>query len=150
MILEKYGDEEITLDKARVYEQSIHFKPRGFWFSVKGDDDWPTLCRSEDFWIERLEVCHEVVLADGWDILHISTPQGLLDLTERFGEKLHPNIDRLYINWAKVAEEYDGIIIDPYQWGLRLDDRVFWYYSWDCSSGVIWNLEAIKSLTVKP
>ena len=38
----------------------------------------------------------------------------------------------------------DGIIIAPYQWYCRM--TVDWYYTWDCASGCIWNLDAIESV----
>ena len=50
------------------------------------------------------------------------------------------------IDWAEVASKYDGIIISPYQWSLRLDMEMMWYYGWDCASGCIWNISAIKEL----
>ncbi|QBI98814.1 hypothetical protein SEA_BOBBY_184 [Mycobacterium phage Bobby] len=49
-----------------------------------------------------------------------------------------------WIDWGKVAADYGGIIIAPYQWSRRMDPH--WYYTWDCASGCIWNLEAIESL----
>lgn len=38
---------------------------------------------------------------------------------------------------------YDGA---PYQWECRLDRDTFWYYSWDCASACIWNLQAVRPL----
>lgn len=51
----------------------------------------------------------------------------------------------IWIDWVKVKPLYDGIIITPYQWRCRLDPDIFWYYSWDCASGCIWNLETIET-----
>jgi hypothetical protein len=41
------------------------------------------------------------------------------------------------IDWERLAKEYDGVEIAPYQWQRRLSDQR-WYYSWDCASGCIW------------
>jgi len=48
------------------------------------------------------------------------------------------------IDWLKVAEQYDGLEINPYNTFRRLGS--FWYYGWDCASGVIWRGRAIKSI----
>ncbi len=53
------------------------------------------------------------------------------------------------LDWAKVAEHYDGLIIAPYQWSRRYDGPS-WYYGWDCASGCIWNLDAIAAVEPAP
>jgi len=51
------------------------------------------------------------------------------------------------VSWEQVAKDgYQGVEITPYQWELRLDSRVNWYYSWDCASGCAWDPQAIESL----
>ena len=55
---------------------------------------------------------------------------------------------KLAIRWQDVALDYQGILIAPYQWSLRLDKDFRWYYMWDCASGCIWDLSAIASLTL--
>lgn len=32
------------------------------------------------------------------------------------------------IDWPQVAQHYDGIIIAPYCWEMRLDREAGWYY----------------------
>jgi hypothetical protein len=51
-----------------------------------------------------------------------------------------------YINWPKVAQDYSGIEICPYQWKFRLN--YMWYYGWDVASGCIWNQNALNSTNV--
>ena len=49
------------------------------------------------------------------------------------------------INWRTVAEQYQGIVINPYLWERRLDGPVSdWYYGWDCASGCFWDLSSIQ------
>ena len=48
------------------------------------------------------------------------------------------------IAWEKVAAKYDGLIITPYIWQRRME--LNWYYTWDCASGCIWNVRAIKDI----
>ena len=49
------------------------------------------------------------------------------------------------LDFLKVMDEYDGIIIAPYQYSCRLmNSSTAWYYGWDCASGCIWNLGCIS------
>jgi hypothetical protein len=48
------------------------------------------------------------------------------------------------IDWQRVAEQHQGIIITPYQWECRYS--IDWYYIWDCASGCIWDPDAIESI----
>ncbi len=65
--------------------------------------------------------------------------------TKRFGSQPF-DFPLVYVDWAKVAKLYDGIIIAPYISARRLAHSVNWYYTWDCASGCIWNPRAIKSI----
>jgi hypothetical protein len=59
----------------------------------------------------------------------------------------HPDLGRMsYIDWPRVAERFDGVIIAPYQWKHRLE--LMWYYGWDCASGCIWNARAVSCFEV--
>jgi len=126
-------------------------KPRGLWVSVKGPDDWPTWCRESDLgdWVDgKLE--YRVELAKGANVLEIPTPEDLDAFVGFYGASFRWGAgDRWedhYINWAKVARAYDGIIIAPYHWSRRLGDRTRFYYSWDCASGCIWRARAVASV----
>lgn len=50
------------------------------------------------------------------------------------------------IDWKKVTEEYQGIIISPYIWQRRLAPHTMWYYGWDVASGCIWDTDAIEEV----
>lgn len=150
MILEHYTAEPLILDRTRTYEQRVHFKPRGFWVSVKGEDDWPTWCREEDFAWARLESCQEVKVSETANILLLDTPISMIQFHRDYHGPLipeQPSRFTEYIDWTRVAAEYDGIIIAPYHWSLRMNDDLFWYYTWDVASGCIWNLDAIESIS---
>ena len=49
-----------------------------------------------------------------------------------------------FINWSRVYEDYQGIVICPYQDKNRMEH--LWYYSWDHASGCIWNPELISNV----
>ncbi len=153
MILEHYSKELLNFDRSRVYDQrpeSWH-KPRGFWVSVKGEDDWPSWAESENFyWPENFKHRYEVTVREGANVLRLSTISQIRDFHERFNGPLAGAVDPVYsdllkgyVDWRKVVAEYDGIIIAPYQWPIRMDSVIRWYYSWDVASGCFWNLDVI-------
>jgi hypothetical protein len=154
MDLTHYDTEPITLNREHTYVQekmrSWVDKPRGLWVSVDGEDDWKSWCENESFDLDGLKHAHRVVLTEDANVLHIADAQQFLGFVEQYSvpdptweERLNiPNYDYVAIDWIKVADEYDGIIIAPYRWEFRLS--FMWYYGWDCASGCIWNLKVIK------
>lgn len=152
MSFEKYEGNLIEFDRTRTYEQkSPDHKPRGIWFSIPGEDDWPTWCNNEGWGVESLTHRHIVGISADARLL-VLTNHEQLDL---FHEKYKMPLIREYelIDWVKVSETYDGIIIAPYVWSQRMDHSWIegspkataskWYYSWDVASGCIWNLEKV-------
>ncbi len=123
------------------------YKPAGFWVSVDGDDDWPEWCASNDFLPKEPLLRHRVTLATNARVLHLSSHDEVVDLGRRYRSRdpiLFPSY--VIIDWAKLAADYDGLIIAPYQWGCRMENAAHWYYGWDCASGVIWKACAIASI----
>lgn len=121
-------------------EPGAYRKPCGLWVSVEGEDDWASWCKSESFGIGRL--IHRITLAPDANILLCSDKLDLYVFTERYVEECGRYRYR-GINWRRVAAEYDGIIIAPYQWECRLNDYTEWYYGWDCASGCVWEPRAV-------
>jgi hypothetical protein len=149
MTWQHYDKRELTmLDTAWQYEQEVWFKPRGLWLS--DGDEWKQWCESEDFHLDEITHRHEIVLADGWDILTLGTEQELRDFTKEYGKELLPGLSMQYIDWARVVDDYDGVIFSPYHWHLRFDMDIFWYNTIDVSSACIWNVEAIESIRYVP
>lgn len=152
-----YSRERFTFDLSYEYEPpraGVFTKPAGFWVSVEGEDDWPAFCR-EGLPPGRCAHAYEVSLASAANILWLRTPEELDRFTESFGfvsefearmgaRWPHSQPSRS-IDWQAVAGEYDGIIIPTYQWSRR--NTLDWYYTWDCASGCVWNLDVIGLLT---
>jgi hypothetical protein len=93
MILEHYSAEPLVWPP-RDYEQTYHkpgwgwpMKPEGFWVSVKGDDDWPSWCRSEEFGVERLKHCTRIHLAEAADMLVVEGEEELLAFDAKYGKR---------------------------------------------------------------
>ncbi len=149
--LTHYSNKILTPDKLddRPQKEKPHFKPYGFWVSVKGEDDWYNWCKENEFRDIDSQYEHKVTLTDNDNILYLESALDICCFTER-----HRNIQGLGIHercwnpdWKLVAAEYDGIIIAPYQWSCRMDSENHWYYPWDCASGCIWNMKnAVQSI----
>lgn len=155
---DKYLTEIRDCDQKADSHASHIGKPIGLWVSVDGEDDWFAWCRGEGYCLENLGYPTEIALAADANILIVSTPQGIEDLTEKFGDYptyAQTEYDRNlfgkgWIDWCAFGELFDGIIIAPYQWSHRLNNAARWYYSWDCASGCIWRARAVQSLTPLP
>jgi hypothetical protein len=161
--LTHYADRPRTLDRGRRYEQlppeSFTHKPRGIWVSVDGEDDWHSWCTDNSFNLGGLTQAHRVTLTDDANVLWITNRQEFVAFAKGYGRPeerpLFTAMRRVTevdyetaISWGRVATDYDGIIIAPYQWHFRLS--CMWYYGWDCASGCIWNLDAIAEFTPIP
>ena len=123
-------------------------KPRGLWLSDEATDwGWRAWCEAESFRPDALDYETEFTLTPEANVLIITTE----DEFKAFGAewRREPDPDKPWhdyltgIDWPKVAERYDGIIITPYRSESRFDFENFWYAGWDCASGCIWNLRAI-------
>jgi|HubBroStandDraft_6_1064221.scaffolds.fasta_scaffold00056_125 hypothetical protein len=151
-----YGVRPLTSVRSVVQQKETDRigKPNGLWLSV--DTAWKEWCLSENFNLAGLQYATRVELSDSAKILRIASDEELDQFTEQYGAdypfqrglisgsmKSHHE-KRYYINWIQVAKKHDGIIVSPYLWNRRL--HTFWYYGWDCASGVIWNAKAVKSL----
>lgn len=118
-------------------KQTDRMKPTGLWVSDEDDYGWSTWCTEEEFGIGANAFA--VTLADDANVLTLSTPDEI--------RAFHVQVSRgrYDVDWAAVARRWQGILITPYQWSLRLSD-VDWYYPWDCASGCIWDAQAIASV----
>lgn len=151
MKLTHYSFTPLVLDRTRTYEQdepiSSHQKPRGFWVSVDGEYDWKEWCTDEHFHLAALDNPTALTLAPDANVLLITTVAELIAFTGEYGIESRYSSHALAIDWHRVAQEYDGIIVTPYIWECRLKTYTSWYYGWDCASGCIWNLDALIQST---
>ena len=148
MTLAHYSREPLVLDRDRDYPQKYprRDKPNGLWLSVSGEDDWPSWCRAEGFCLGGL--AHETIITldPAARILLLESYDDIRGLTEQYPGASHDWSDVVYPDWGAIAGQFDGIVIAPYSWEARFDPDTFWYYSWDCASGCIWNLDVIMSV----
>ena len=152
LALEHWNCRPIEQLDDRGYRQGPCYKPDGLWVSVKGAQDWPEWLAQSDWGRERLNARHVVELVEDASILLIEGGPALEAFTKDF--LLEFQVGNLgkdsfgLIDWRRVAAMWDGIIIAPYCWTQRLS--LSWYYGWDCASGCIWGLSAIKRFYHEP
>jgi hypothetical protein len=154
--LRHYASKPFVFDRDRVYEQKKPHgfgKPVGFWVSVAGADDWAAWCESEGYGIGGFE--HRVTLDPGANVLVIDTPSDIEAFHEKYSveTEFEARARSLFpratwpVDWRKVVQDFDGLVIAPYQYSLRFDGPE-WYYGWDCASGCIWSAHAVLSVEV--
>lgn len=151
MKLIHYAAEIVDSVNPCCYLQDVEFdfKPNGFWVSAEtgGPEDmtWKEWCISAEHGLERLRYAHEVHLIPDANILRIGTVAEMYALMRTFR---NPQMRSEYraIDWVSVVSKYQGILITPYQYALRLHPAFSWYYVWDCASGCIWDVAAIADI----
>ena len=133
-------------------------KPIGFWVSPDTEDGWESWCRGHDSHLERLAVKSRVVVSPTAKIMRIKNFDELnafvdcyygADISESFCRHGLPGaMKNTMIDWHRVYKDWDGILIIPYLFRFSLlgVTRYYWYYTWDCASGCIWNLDAIEAI----
>lgn len=149
----KYDDKPIfrpdLVNRAQDVGLHRYSKPRGFWITDDGEDCWRTWCLSERFGVECLSHKHEIILDESRVLILRSEGEVRAFARKYRGEMVWgpPHQPEKYrdviVDWKKVSTEHAGVIITPYQWGLRLRPDFSWYYCWDCSPGCIWDVNAI-------
>lgn len=121
--------------------QGETYKPVGLWYDVDGD--WQRWCEAESF---RTGDFHAYALTvNPASILTLATCREIDQFTFEYRVRTGAEYRRDYIDWRRVASEYDGIEIAPYQWDRRLDYHTRWYYGWDCASGCLWRPTGLLS-----
>lgn len=126
-------------------------KPNGFWISVEDELSWPRFISNDRHTAtlgkrnKRFKHKHIVTFSPSANILWLETPKDLFNL-EEFGKLKDDSI--AYIYWRILAKQFDGILISPYQYQCRCDKRCWWYNTWDCASGCIWNSKAVQSISL--
>ena len=127
-------------------DQSVNHKPYGFWVTVDGEDGWEDWCNKENFESpERRKSKNRITLAKDARILFIQNCEEFDKFDDEYGTFTHAH---RWIDWRKVSQIYQGIVIVPYLWNRRLPLGLTfgWYYSWDCASGCIWDISAISEI----
>lgn len=142
--LNHYSVDDFELDQNAQYppeSDSWAYKPNGLWVGMDNSwVEWDTLEKGGSYETPMLPSgeIHELQLTDDADILHLSAVEEL----EKFHEKYN---NGNYIDWQKVKQDFDGIFISDYnKFEGSGKSYANWYYTWDVSSGCIWNLGVVE------
>ena len=161
MELIHYTKEPFTLAPREYQQRHDDFmKPNGLWFSIENKEEdyygWKEWCEDSEFRLEALEYKYLIQLADNAHILELTNLVDMFRFNKEYSIPENITWDRsnklLYeptaykIKWNEIRAKYQGIFIYPYHYELRLRNDFTWYYGWDCSSGCIWDLNAIKEI----
>lgn len=137
-------------------------KPQGLWLSDEDEtESWSRFCDMADFRQLSTHTAYEVELAEDANMLHLRSSYDLRSFTEEYqvdrinrtevpSGEVFSIVNSFYMDWARVAEQYDGILITPYVWHARNGVGTSWYYPWDCASGCVWEPKAIASMREVP
>ena len=144
-----YAKEVLRKEDLRPAQQwAEHWqKPSGLWMTVEQDGEdqcWRSWCEQEGYRLHALKHVHEIDV-NMTHMLVLDTPEAVI----RFDDKYTQDKRRHFIiDWTRVAEDFAGIFIVPYQWNLRMS-MINWYYSWDCSSGCVWDTSHIRDVRLR-
>jgi hypothetical protein len=158
MKLRHYSKTPLSLNDLIIRDQSKPaIKPRGLWLSDDAfDPNWYSWCRSENYSLDNLTCVHDVKLKPKANVLILRSAKDIDEFTRTWQDIDEEDVDRfsarpyrLYLPWATIRQQYDGLIITPYIWKRRLSHHCNWYYGWDVAGGCIWHPTAIRSITLR-
>ena len=117
-------------------------KPNGLWYGF--GREWLDLLMHD---LERdisKHYIYFVKITNSSKILRIHNKEGMISFVEKYYWK--PLID-----WRRVANDYSGIEINPWQGKLyREMSNMSWYGTWDVASGCVWDTSCIELKLIYP
>lgn len=143
----KHSSLKQELIKPMNRDNIIHGKPWGLWFSIESSEyNWSWWCKAENFHLYRMKWVNTLLFKPDARIVYLDTLKKVLRFNKLFCINPYPDMpfSLRYLDWTQVLPLCDGIIISPYFWQLRMRIESFWYYTWDCASGCIWNFDTFS------
>ena len=135
----------LILDKSRLYKQRNTMKPEGIWYQIKD-------CGYEWGNVKWGNHIYEVKV-DTKCIYTIKNYKELLDFNKKYSILY---TDYSIINWKKLSKDYCGFEIKNYNkiksfiieksTKKNSIDLFTWFYTFDFSSGCVWDLKALKNI----
>ncbi len=149
-------------------QKGTYFKPYGLWFAC--GDAWIQFITGEQYAPHEYKYLYEVKLRKK-HILTINTLAQLHNFQKQYGhaeQVKHLDYGKLlferrrvyivqdyhYIDWKKVQDAgYTGVVICPFllsKTNITTENiaQYFWYWAWDIASGVVWNKDAVKQVSL--
>lgn len=156
MKLVHYTKRSLYLSELYSKEQLGHaneyIKPRGLWVSVESASSdwtcWRSWCEGKRDFLDKFEYGYQVKLHRDAKIKLITNASDLEEFHKEFtGYRFVMKGYEFYgLDWNSASKIYQGVIIAPYIQSMRHSETLRWYYAWDCASGCIWDISAVKEL----
>jgi hypothetical protein len=149
-----YTKADVTdIDLSRTYQQTAEnlafHTPNGLWLSVAGTNDWEKYCLKNSHRLENLQSKYQVTLKPNAKILFLHNEAVFKDFEKEYGyyqEGIEIHGDNYTLNlsiaWERIITDYQGIIVPlalPKLYNMGL-----WYDAWGCTSGCLWDLQAVE------
>jgi len=146
------------IDLNRTYPQTAEkltfHTPNGLWVSVTGNNDWEKYCIKTDTRPENLKSEFQILLKPNAKILVLHGEAVFEDFEKEYGyyqegsriQGENYTLD-LSISWDRIISDYQGIIVPVVL--PKLYNMGLWYDVWCCTSGCIWDLQAVEKAEKK-
>jgi hypothetical protein len=147
------GDNMAALDLNRAYTQTAEnlafHKPNGLWLSITGIHDWEKYCLKNNQSLDKLKHEFQVRLKPRARILILYNDAVFTDFKNKYayypeGIDIHGENYTLNLSvaWERIIADYQGIVVPAVL--PKLYNMGLWYDTWCCTSGCIWDLQAIE------
>lgn len=126
-------------------------KPVGLWFSTNKDDGWRSWCKSQDFRQDCFNYKTTIKFKPDAKILQLTNKQAVKKFWQKYGKPTGTGgyaWEKNALDWSQITKKYDAIYMPEYYNELR--KQYYWYDAWDCSSGCVWNADAIDRIETVP
>ncbi len=137
----RFFDKELFIE---IKNESCFVKPiGGLWASrVNTRLGWKDWCEREHFRACRKENSFQFKLKDNTKILQIKNVKDLERLPKIDVSWIIPSHSLIYLDFEKIAKEYDAIEVL-----ISSDEQLYWdLYGWDCDSLLVMNPNCIKAI----
>jgi hypothetical protein len=133
-------------------------KPDGLWFcAAEENEGWAEFVRKKvregntSFSLDQIRLRTRVKFCTASKVLFIYDGDGFDRFTENYGRISEETLERTrnlfrrppFIDWPRVAQEFDAIVISPLREDLLQNSKFEWYRCWDVASGCVWNPMAV-------
>ena len=140
--------------ESREYPQGHEtFKPKGLWYSFAGKNNWTNWLQGWGSSEWDLNYDHVIMFETSGNILKITNEQEVREFIDEY--KLEENGRSMFMDWKKVAQDYDGIEFHNQHTYRRLDyggpttryssNPSAFLYGLDIDSGCLWNTTTITN-----
>jgi len=142
-----------ALDLSRTYPQTpeklAFHTPNGLWVSVTGINDWERYCIKNNYRLNSLKSEFQIFPKPAAKILILYNKTTYEEFEAKYSyyaDKTAPQEENYTLNlsiaWDRIITDYQGIIVPTAL--KKLYNMGLWYDTWCCTSGCIWDLQAVE------